>query len=94
MNKKLQRDRCLPFRDSRQGSQSRGVPIDRCLEVGSWAGTEGEVLVPGDSTHGTMVTPGSGRMRSESNWGWALTANWLQAAGDALDAELETMGRV
>ena len=62
--------------------------------LGRTRGGGGEVLVPGDSRHGTTVTPGGGRMRSESNWGWALTANWLQAAGDALDAELETMGRV
>lgn len=28
VNKKLLRDRCLPFRDLRQGSHSRGVPTD------------------------------------------------------------------
>lgn len=38
VNKKLLRDRCLPFRDLRQGSHSRGVPTDTCLEAGSWAG--------------------------------------------------------
>ena len=49
--------------------------------------------MPGDSRHGRMVTPGSERMRSPAGDGLRLqTGSRLQR--DALEAELETVGRV